>query len=271
MDFILSPTNIIILCCIVLPVVGGMIFTIFFPISPEMLFDWLQFNKLEKKMEAEAEAEQKFIVELAERGTVAEAKILSLRSSGQLRRLSGKQPEALFDYDVEVLPKDKTAFTASFQHWLPVYDSTGKFGADSIGDALRGERDQKIYVMFDPNDQSQIMHSHYEKDHSTILRMIEFNKNIKGNDELKRVGEQAEAVITLAEDLNLPYPVKKSRAMRLEFKVTPKSGMDFKAEGLHLIGDKALKKYSAGKRVFVRFDPQNPNWAVLDSERNKSL
>ena len=272
MDFTHSPAiTIVVICCIVLPLIGGMIFTFFVPTTREGFLSFLYFNEVEKRANEEAEAEQKYHVALAESGIVAEAKILSLRSSGRMRRLSGRQREALFDYDVEVLPKDKPAFTTSFQHWLPVYDSTGRFGADTIGDAIRGEREQKIYVIFDPNNQSQIIHSHYEKDHPTILRMIEFNKITKGNEELKRVGEQAEAIITLAEDLDLLYPVKKSRAMRLEFKVTPKFGADFQAGGHHLIGDKAVKKYSVGKRVFVRFDPQNPKWAVLDTERNKQL
>lgn len=103
-------------------------------------------------------------------------------------------------------------------------------------------------------------------------RRAAFNKRTEGNDDLKIRGEQAEAVITRVDDLNLPYPLKNARAVHnIWFDVTPKTGFPFQAEGDVLIGEAAVEKYSVGKRVFVRFDRQNPKWAVFDSERNKTI
>ena len=73
------------------------------------------------------------------------------------------------------------------------------------------------------------------------------------------------------DDLDLPYPLKQSRGMRLYFDVIPQNGEPFRSEGDALIAEIALEKYSAGTKVFVRYDPQNPERAVLDTERNKSL
>ena len=59
--------------------------------------------------------------------------------------------------------------------------------------------------------------------------------------------------------------------MHLYFDVMPRDGSVFRAEGDVLIGDAALDKYSVGKTVYVRFNPNQPEWAVLDSERNRSI
>jgi len=91
------------------------------------------------------------------------------------------------------------------------------------------------------------------------------------SNEIRKVGEESEAVITRAEDLNLPYPSKGSRGMRLYFDVLPKSGVPFHSETHALIVETSMEKYSAGKKVYVRFDPRKPERVALDSEKNKLL
>jgi hypothetical protein len=143
---------------------------------------------------------------------------------------------------------------------------------------LVGEAGKKIWVTYDPNDPSQMIFEHDDQEHEQIAseqelneRRAKFNKLTEGNEALKINGKQAEAIITGVDDLNLPYPLKKGRAMHLYFDVMPRDGSVFRAEGDVLIGDVALEKYSVGKTVYVRFDPNQPERAVLDSERNKSI
>lgn len=136
------------------------------------------------------------------------------------------------------------------------------------------EHGRKIWVMYDPQDTSRAFLDHYDNQHEEVMLNYsrgEFNQLAESNEELKKNGEQAEAIITRVDDLNLPYPLKKSRAMHLYFDVTSKVGFSFEAEGYFLIGDSVTEKYSVGRKVFVRFDPLYPKKAVLDSERNKVL
>ena len=140
------------------------------------------------------------------------------------------------------------------------------------------EHGRKIWVTYDPKDTSKAYLDHYDDDHESAMKEREvngrraaFNKRTEGNEDLKIRGEQAEAVITRVDDLDLPFPSKNSRAVHICFEVTPKAGFSFQAEGDVLIGETAIAKYSVGKKVFVRYDPQNPKWAVLDTERNRSI
>ncbi len=136
------------------------------------------------------------------------------------------------------------------------------------------EHGRKVWAVYDPNDPTRAYLSHYDENHdegTLNYRRGVFNTLTEGNEELKKTGVQAEAIITGIDDLNLPYPLKKGRAMHLYFDVMPRGGSAFRAEGNVLISDAALEKYSVGKTVYVRFDPRQPERAVLDSERNKSI
>jgi hypothetical protein len=116
--------------------------------------------------------------------------------------------------------------------------------------------------------------SHYNENHEEGVlnyRRGVFNKLTEGNEELKKTGEQAEAIITGVDDLNLPYPWKQGRAMHMYFDVMPRTGPIFRGEANVLIADIAVEKYSVGKTVYVRFDPRQPEKVTLDSERNKLL
>jgi hypothetical protein len=174
----------------------------------------------------------------------------------------------IMEYEVDVTPENGLLFRTSFRDELYSRSYT------MIGDEMITEHGRKIWVMYDLNDTSRAFLDHYDEKHEEAVlnhRRDDFNKLTEGNEDLKKTGEPGMAEITNVEDLDLPYPLKQSRAMRLQLNVTPNSGYSFQAEANILLGDGAQQKYSVGKKVYVRFDPKYPEKAVLDSERNKSL
>lgn len=234
---------------------------------PVLLFiGWIVSGMLDNRRQDRKSAE---LATLRDRGVLAPAVVVSARD-GMDRNVFGRK-ERQIKYEVDVMPEGRAAFRQSFVHW------TEKRGYTAIAGQLVGEAGRKIWVTYDPNDPNQIVFEHYDEEHAKIVeqqdlenRRREFNKRTAGNDDLKKRGEPAEAIITRVDDLNLPYPLKKSRAMHIYFDVTPQSDVIFQSEGDVLINEDAFQKYAVGKKVFVRFDPQNPKWAVLDSERNKT-
>lgn len=179
----------------------------------------------------------------------------------------------LIDFEVDVFSEDIPPFRARFRN--EIYRPS--FIQANNGEMLN-EHGRKIWVTYDPKNPARAYLDHYDEDHETAMKEREvngrraaFNKRTEGNEDLKIRGEQAEAVITRVDDLDLPFPSKNSRAVHICFDITPKSGFPFQAEGDVLIGETAIAKYSVGKKVFVRYDLQNPTWAVLDTERNKSI
>ncbi|MBI3170382.1 MAG: DUF3592 domain-containing protein [Chloroflexi bacterium] len=208
--------------------------------------------------------------ELRKRGVTAPAVVVSARK-GMERNLY-ETHELRIDYVVDVQPEGRPSFRQSFQYW------SERRGFIAIAGELVGEAGRKIWVTYDPNNPSQMIFEHYEEEHQKIIgqqeleaRRLEFNKLAQINDEIRKLGEGAEAVITKVDDLDLPYPLKGSRAMRLYFDITPKSGAVFQSETYALITDTALGKYSVGKRIYVKFDPRKLERVALDSEKNKSL
>lgn len=206
---------------------------------------------------------------LRKRGITAPAVVISARNI--MERSPFGRREKRIDYEVDVQPEGRTAFRQSFQHWTERRNTTVILGQ------LAGEAGRKIWVTYDPNDPSQMIFEHYDEDHGKIVeqqeldkRRLEFNKLAEMNNDVRKTGEEAEAVILRAEDLNLPYPSRGSHGMRLYFDVFPKSGNSFRSDTYALIADTSMEKYSAGKKVFVRFDPLKPERTVLDTERNRS-
>lgn len=220
-------------------------------------------NRRQEKKRAEIEA-------LRQRGVLAPAVVISARD-GMERNVHGRK-ERQIKYDVDVLPEGRASFRQAFDHW------TEKRGYTAVMGQLAGEAGRKIWVTYDPNDPSQMIFEYYDEERGKIIeqqdlenRRREFNIRAEKNNDLKRRGEAAEAVIIGADDLNLPYPLKKSRAMHFRLDVIPQTGSGFRAEADALISDAALEKYSIGKRIYIRFDPLDPKKAILDSERNKSV
>lgn len=202
-------------------------------------------------------------------GVMAPGMIVSAR---QVRSWSGGKNRSnnshILDYEVNVSPVDGIPFRTSFR------DELYRSGYTIINKEMISEHGRKIWVIYDPKDMSRAFLDHYDEQHEEVMlnyRRGEFNKLTEGNEELKKTGQQAEAIITRVDDLNLPYPLKGSRAMHMWFDVTPKTGFVFQAEANALITETSLEKYSIGKMVYIRFDPHKPERAVLDTEKNRAI
>lgn len=227
-------------------------------------------RKFNKQLNAERAERRKFQEAIRDNGgimapgVIVAAKILKSWGGGKNRAPNGH----VLEYLVEITPENGSPFQAKINH---EFDG-GAYS--SIFNEMTSEHGRKIWVVYDPKDPTRAYFSHYNEKHEEGMlnyRRGIFNTLTEGNEELKKTGVQAEAIITGVDDLNLPYPWKNGRAMHMYFDVMPRDGSVFRAEGNVLIGDAALEKYSVGKTVYVRFNPNQPERAVLDSERNKSI
>lgn len=228
---------------------------------------WVVSGMMDDRMQKNRAAQEDA---LRKRGTTDPAVVISARSI--MERSPFGRRERRIDYEVDVQPEGHTPFRQTFQHWSERRNFTTIMGQ------LAGEAGRKIWVTYDPNDPSQMIFEHYDEEHGKIIeqqelekRRTEFNTLAEMNNDIRKAGEEAEAVILRAEDLDLPYPLKRSRGMRLHFDVLPKTGNSFRSETYALIAETSLEKYSAGKKVYVRFDPLKPERVVLDSEKNRAL
>lgn len=200
-------------------------------------------------------------------GVTAPAVIVSAR------RVGGGRSTHVIDFGVEIQSESVAPFRAEFR------DEISRSNFEVSDYEMVSEIGRKIWVTYDPSDLSHIFLDHYDDDHQSVLanreldkRRAEFDKHIAEKSSLKQAGEQAEGVITKVEDLNLPYPaIHPSRGMRFQVNVTPKAGSIFLADVDAIVSEKSIEKFAVGKKVFVRFDPQNLNRTVLGTERNKSL
>ena len=226
--------------------------------------------KQNKQLNAERAERQKFQESIRDNGgimapgVIVAAKVL--RSWGGGKHSSSSSH--VMDYEIEVAPENGLPFRIKTNE-----EFLGGSYTILMGEMI-SEHGRQVWVVYDPKDSTRAYLSHYNEKHEEGVlnyRRGIFNKLTERNEELKKRGVQAEAVIIGVDDLNLPYPLKKGRAMHMYFDVMPRAGTVFRAEGNVLIGDAALEKYSVGKTVYVRFDPNQPEWAVLDSERNRSI
>ena len=82
-------------------------------------------------------------------------------------------------------------------------------------------------------------------------------------EQLRKTGEEAKAKILTVTDMNIRVEGGGSM-LRFTFEVTPKIGESFKAENQSAIADASREKYSVGKMVYVRYDPNNKAQVALD-------
>lgn len=205
-------------------------------------------------------------------GVLAPAVILSAKrvmSWGGVRRNHTKDTNHLVDFEVEVSPKSGVPFLTKFREEIMPN------GYQIIDNEMVSEHEKKIWVTYDPKDISKAYLDHYEEDHEAEmkahgmnLRLSLFFRLSERNDYLVKSGEQAEAVITRMDDVNLLYPMVKSRGIQFYLDVKPKSGVVYQAEVKALILEGSLQKYSVGKIIYVRFDPLRPERVILDRKRN---
>jgi hypothetical protein len=250
----------------VICLVGVLVFLVILLLPIVVIFVFKQ----NKQLNAERTVRQKFQESIRDNGgimapgVVVAAKILKSWGGGKNRAPNSH----VLEYLVEITPENGSPFQAKINHEFDGGTYT------SVFNEMISEHGRQVWVVYDPKDPTRAYLSHYNEKHEEGVlnyRRGVFNTLTEGNEELKKTGVQAEAIITGIDDLNLPYPLKKGRAMHIYFDVMPRAGTVFRAEGNVLIGDAALEKYSVGKTVYVRFDPNQPERAVLDSERNRSI
>jgi hypothetical protein len=239
-------------------------------VAPGFILGFSLSRKLNQELKVERAERQKLQESIRDNGgimapgVIVAAKVL--RSWGGGKHSSSSSH--VMEYEIEITPENGLPFRVKTNE-----EFLGGSYTILMGEMI-SEHGRRVWAVYDPKEPSRAYFSHYDENHhegTLNYRRGIFNKLTEGNEELKRTGVQAEAIITGVDDLNLPYPLKKGRAMHLYFDVMPRDGTVFRAEGNVLIGDVALEKYSVGKTVYVRFDPNQPERAVLDSERNKSI
>jgi hypothetical protein len=205
-------------------------------------------------------------------GVIAPATILSarrVRSWGGSRSTHSKDTNHLIDFEAEVSPNGEAAFHTKFREEIMPN------GYQIIDNEMMSEHGKKIWVTYDPKDISKAYLDHYDADHEAEMkahgmniRLALFFRLTERNEYLAKSGEQVEAVITRMDDVNLMYPMVKSRGIRFYLDVKPSSGVAYHAEVKSLIPEASLQKYSVGKIIYVRFDPLKPERVILDRKRN---
>jgi hypothetical protein len=198
---------------------------------------------------------------LRKKGITAPAVIRSARDG--IVKGSKNNQRMLVSFDVEVQPEGRPAFQTSFQDWIGISQYTAFVaGSERTKDAGR-----KIWLTYDPNDVSQIMFEYYDENRRYMLGRPIFEQMEKRNKTIRETGSEALAVILEAEDLELANVIEKDHlqqtVMRLKLEITPQNQEPYKAETQALIANASLHKYTAGKRVYIKFNQQDKTQVTL--------
>jgi hypothetical protein len=165
-------------------------------------------------------------------------------------------------FEVEVQPEDQPAFRATFHDSLSVSQNEYFNSGDGSKNAGR-----KIWITYDPNNTSQMIFEHYDSDHEYILKRSAFERLERRNKEIRQMGEEALATILEADDLKITNPVERDHLqqtiMRLKLEVSLKDASSYQAEAQGLFANASLRKYSAGKKAYVKFNPLDKTQVVL--------
>lgn len=196
---------------------------------------------------------------LLERGVTYPADILVVNSTGRSRKLSGGVREVQVEFVVEVHPEGQPDFQSSFKFWVPRRAPVGGLS-------------KRIWVTYDPNDTRQMILHHYEHEHEEYLakkdwvrRRNEFIDAEKEAIRVRETGEEAMAVILTVQELNVEADGEKKdgKTLHLKFRVTPKSGFPFESETYGMFAHESMPKLTAGRKVYVKFDPNKPEISAL--------
>lgn len=167
-------------------------------------------------------------------------------------------------FTVEVQPEGRPAFQATFKDWVLLQ----KRGFVSWGERHE-EVGQKIWVTYNVNDPTEMILEHYDVDHRVLMGQKAFEKIYERNKIIRETGEEAEALILEAEDLDLhgrlekEFNLAKGHYMRYKVEVFPKAGSPYFAEFQSLIKPSSLPKFEVGKKCYVKFDPQDRSQVCL--------
>ena len=152
---------------------------------------------------------------------------------------------------------NKNLIPAGGLYKVPIkIDGTTKFGQE-VG--------KKIWVTYNPNDVTEMLFEHHDKDRKYYLGYPAFAKLEKQNIVIRQTGEEAIATILEVEDLELVHSYHKEMksVLRLKLEVFPKAGEPFQAEVQNTFMNAGLHKYTVGKKVTVKFNPQDKTQVAL--------
>jgi hypothetical protein len=220
-----------------------------------LLAVWIvRLNKADKNKRVQKRYEQLSV--LRKKGVTAPAVVLSAKNGFSSGPDSGSQ-ETSITFQLEVQPEGRAPFQTTFQDWVP--GRGYRYRADDVG--------RKIWVTYDPNDTSQMMFEYYDEDRKQILGRPLFEKFEKRNMGIRKTGEEALADILEIEDLQVTNIVERDHLqqtiLRLKLEVTPANGLPYQAETQALFANTSLYKYAVGKKVYVKFNPQDKTQVAL--------
>ncbi|HET7144198.1 MAG TPA: hypothetical protein VFI68_09285 [Anaerolineales bacterium] len=187
---------------------------------------------------------------LVKSGVPAPAVIIGLQDTGVTMNESPQVRLTL-----QVTPADRPPFQAV---------ATTFVGRLQVGMITPGA---SVMVRYDPNDISKVAIESLGAPSANSGNLAAIQTAMQQQDQyyeqLRKTGEEAKAKILTVSDMNIRVEGGGSM-LRLTFEVTPRTGGPFKAETQAAIADASREKYSAGKMVYVRYDPNNKAQVALD-------
>jgi len=215
---------------------------------------WLNRSNAKSSDKYDLERQAK-LNDLRKRGITAPAVIIASRVGGK------KGHTMQVKFEIEVQPEGQSAFRTTFEDWL---NAGGNFQANRDKPEDVGK---KIWVTYNPSDLNEMMFEYYDYDRKYILGRPRFNEIEKRDAQLRVTGEEAIAIVLETEDLDLTDDVEKEQlqktTMRLRLEVIPKAGEPYWAEAQGMFMNSGLHKYTAGKKVHVRINPQDKMQVAL--------
>ncbi len=215
-----------------------------------LLGGWILYSNTTGAKKYQQERQSK-LKDLRQRGVTAPAVILSAKNGIVDTRRGGRLMHMTLEVEIE--PEGQEKFKTTFKDWLPVGRNFVTWGdrPEEVG--------KKIWVTYNPNDLSEISFEYHDTERKYKLGYPAFAKLEKRNAEIEKTGEEAIATILETEDLELVHSYEKEvkTVMRLKLAVTPKTGEPYDAETQASFANSALHKYSVGKKVIVKFNPQD--------------
>jgi hypothetical protein len=124
-----------------------------------------------------------------------------------------------------------------------------------------------VTVRYDPNDISKVAIESLGAPSMNYGNVAAIQAAMQQQDQyyaqLRQTGEESLSRILTVSDMNMRVGDNGSM-FRLTFEVTPAVGAPFKAETQAAIVDSSREKYSVGRMVYVRYDPNNKAQVALD-------
>jgi hypothetical protein len=217
---------------------------------------WILYSNTTGSKKYQKERPSK-LKELRKSGVTAPAFILSAKNGIVDTRRGDRLMHMTLD--VEIQPEGGATLKTTFKDWLPVGRHFVTWGdrPEEVG--------KKIWVTYNPNDLNEIFFEYHDKERKYKLGYPAFAKLEKRNAEIEITGEEAIATILETEDLELVHSYEKEvkTVMRVKLAVTPKVGESFNAETQASFANSALHKYAVGKKVIVKFNPQDQTQVAI--------